>query len=85
MLWKQNRCEDVNLYDRGGSNHHPHTFFYFSSNLFKLPILSDKGGVILSLKNKLNQFLLLLMEKEVPKEEIDTIIEAGDIIDKYGG
>jgi hypothetical protein len=42
------------------------------------------GGLILSLKNEFNQFIMTLMDKDVPEEEINILIKAGDIIDKYG-
>ena len=43
------------------------------------------GGIILSLKNEFNKFIITLIDKEIPEEEIKILIKAGDIIDKYRG
>jgi hypothetical protein len=62
---------------------HLHIFYYFFKPFNIYTYMT--GGIILSLKNEFNKFIITLMDKEIPEEEIKILIKAGDIIDKYRG
>jgi len=57
----------------------PNDLYYFIRKIWGV----FKTDWISRLKNDLNKFILTKMDNNPTNEEIETLIKAGDIIDKY--